>query len=155
MSCVIIGSCKGLSGNTRPEPMPACPLDPYKHILVQNSIKIQTFSFNKFNLKVSSTKCWPSFSWFIVLTIKSMKERSITNPGLATRWCIPSYQLKSISWLPTWTLSQSTCTALTAGMPAVRAVHGDCHWGLKNTGNSHWSCDPIMQWGTRQIPICI
>ena len=35
-------------------------------------------------------------------------------------------------------------------LPAVRAVQGDCHWGLKNGGNSHWSCEPIMQWGTRQ-----
>ena len=36
------------------------------------------------------------------------------------------------------------------GRPAVRAVQRDCHWGLKNSGNSHWSCKPIMQWGTRQ-----
>ena len=35
-------------------------------------------------------------------------------------------------------------------LPAVRAVQRDCHWGLKNGGNSHWSCEPIMQWGTRQ-----
>ena len=33
---------------------------------------------------------------------------------------------------------------------AVKAVRRDCHWGLKNSGNSHWSCQPIMQWGTRQ-----
>ena len=34
--------------------------------------------------------------------------------------------------------------------PAVRAVQRDCHWGLKNGKNSHWSCEPIIQWGTRQ-----
>ena len=34
--------------------------------------------------------------------------------------------------------------------PAVRAVQRDCHWGLKNGKNSHWSCKPIIQWGTRQ-----
>ena len=32
--------------------------------------------------------------------------------------------------------------------PAVRAVQRDCHWGLKNS--SHWSCEPIMQWGIGQ-----
>ena len=32
-----------------------------------------------------------------------------------------------------------------------RAVQEDCYWGLKNCGNCHWSCEPlIMQWGTRQ-----
>ena len=31
-----------------------------------------------------------------------------------------------------------------------KAVQRDCHWGLKNGGNSHWSCETIMQWGTRQ-----
>ena len=35
-------------------------------------------------------------------------------------------------------------------LPAVRAVQGDCHWGLKNSWNSHWSREPIMQWGTGQ-----
>ena len=35
-------------------------------------------------------------------------------------------------------------------LPAVGAVQRDCHWGLKNGGNSHWSHEPIMQWGTRQ-----
>ena len=35
-------------------------------------------------------------------------------------------------------------------LPTVRAVQRDCHWGLKNSGNSHWSHEPIMQWGTRQ-----
>ena len=33
-------------------------------------------------------------------------------------------------------------------LPVVRAVQRD--WGLKNGGNSHWSREPIMQWGTRQ-----
>ena len=32
-------------------------------------------------------------------------------------------------------------------LPAVRTVQRDCHWGLKNDGNSHWSCESIMQWG--------
>ena len=35
-------------------------------------------------------------------------------------------------------------------LPAVRAVQRDSHWSLKNGENSHWSCGPIMQWGTRQ-----
>ena len=36
-------------------------------------------------------------------------------------------------------------------LPAVRAMQGDYgHWGLKNSGNSHWSHEPIMQWETRQ-----
>ena len=35
-------------------------------------------------------------------------------------------------------------------MPAFRAVQRDCHCGLKNGANSHWSYQPIMQWGTRQ-----
>ena len=39
-------------------------------------------------------------------------------------------------------------------LPAVRAVQSagqsDCHWGLKNGGNSHWSRDTIMQRGIRQ-----
>ena len=35
-------------------------------------------------------------------------------------------------------------------LTAVRAVRRDCHWGLKNSGNSHWSHEPIMHWGTRQ-----
>ena len=35
-------------------------------------------------------------------------------------------------------------------LPAVRAVLRDCHWGLNNSWNSHWSCEPIMQWGTGQ-----
>ena len=35
-------------------------------------------------------------------------------------------------------------------LPAITAVQKDCHWGLKNSGNSHWSREPIMQWGTRQ-----
>ena len=35
-------------------------------------------------------------------------------------------------------------------LPAVRDVQGDCHLGLKNGENSHWSREPIMQWGTRQ-----
>ena len=35
-------------------------------------------------------------------------------------------------------------------LPAVRAAQRDCHWGLKNGGNSHRSREPIMQWGTRQ-----
>ena len=35
-------------------------------------------------------------------------------------------------------------------LPAVRAVQRDCHWGMKNGGNSHWSYEPIMQWDTRQ-----
>ena len=32
----------------------------------------------------------------------------------------------------------------------IRAVQENCHWGLKNIGNSHWSYESIMQWGTRQ-----
>ena len=35
-------------------------------------------------------------------------------------------------------------------LPAVRAVQRDCHWGMKNGGNSHCSHKPIIQWGTRQ-----
>ena len=35
-------------------------------------------------------------------------------------------------------------------LPAVGAVQGDCHWGLENGANSHWSHESIMQWGTRQ-----
>ena len=35
-------------------------------------------------------------------------------------------------------------------LPAVRAVQRDGHWGMKNSGNSHWSREPIMQWCTRQ-----
>ena len=34
-------------------------------------------------------------------------------------------------------------------LPAVRAVQRECHWDLKNGGNSHWSRESIMQWGTR------
>ena len=42
-----------------------------------------------------------------------------------------------------YTLSQSPCTALRAGiLSAVRAVQRDCHWSLKNGGNSHWSYEP-------------
>ena len=38
------------------------------------------------------------------------------------------------------TISQSPCTALTAGiLPAVRAVQGDCQWLLKNNANFHQS----------------
>ena len=33
---------------------------------------------------------------------------------------------------------------------AVTAVQRDCHWGLKNDGNSHWSRGHIMQWGSKQ-----
>ena len=36
-------------------------------------------------------------------------------------------------------------------LPAVNAVQGDCHWGLKAVGNSYWSAEPMMQWGTRQL----
>ena len=35
-------------------------------------------------------------------------------------------------------------------LPAVMVMQRDCHWGLKNGGNSQWSCRPIMQRGTRQ-----
>ena len=35
-------------------------------------------------------------------------------------------------------------------LPVVRGVQRDCHWGLKNGGNSYWSRESIMQWGTRQ-----
>ena len=35
-------------------------------------------------------------------------------------------------------------------LPAIRAVQRDCHGGVENSGNSHWSCEPMMQWGTRQ-----
>ena len=35
-------------------------------------------------------------------------------------------------------------------LPVVRAIQRDCHWDLKNGGNSHRSREPIMQWGTRQ-----
>ena len=35
-------------------------------------------------------------------------------------------------------------------LPAVRAVQGDGHWGLKNGGNSYWSRELIMQWSARQ-----
>ena len=35
-------------------------------------------------------------------------------------------------------------------LAAVSAVQRDCHWGLKKGGNSHWSHESIMQWGTRQ-----
>ena len=35
-------------------------------------------------------------------------------------------------------------------LPAIRAVHRDCDRGLKNGGNSQWSSEPILQWGTRQ-----
>ena len=45
-----------------------------------------------------------------------------------------------------WTCSQPRCTPLTAGMPAVGVVQRDCRWDLKNSGNSHWSCEPITQW---------
>ena len=34
--------------------------------------------------------------------------------------------------------------------PKVRAVKRDCRWDLKNSGNSYWSRDPIVQWDTRQ-----
>ena len=30
------------------------------------------------------------------------------------------------------------------------ALRRDCHWGLENVGNSHWTHEPIMQWGIRQ-----
>ena len=35
-------------------------------------------------------------------------------------------------------------------LPAVRAAQRDCHWGLNSSWNSHWSREPIMQWGTGQ-----
>ena len=35
-------------------------------------------------------------------------------------------------------------------LPAVRAVQRYCYWGVENGGNSHWSCEPTMQGGTRQ-----
>ena len=33
--------------------------------------------------------------------------------------------------------------------PVVRAMQGDCQWGLKTGGNPHWSREPIMHlmWG--------
>ena len=34
-------------------------------------------------------------------------------------------------------------------LPAIRAVQWDCQWDLKNGRNSHWSCEQIMQQGTR------
>ena len=57
-----------------------------------------------------------------------------------------------MKWGPQYRLFQSPCTALMAGscLPAIRAVQRDCHWGMKNGGNSHWSREPIMQWSTRQ-----
>ena len=36
------------------------------------------------------------------------------------------------------------------GQFAVRAVQRDCHWGLKNSCNFHWSREPKMQLGTGQ-----
>ena len=35
-------------------------------------------------------------------------------------------------------------------LPAIRVVQRYCHWGPQNGRNSHWSCEPIMQWGIRQ-----
>ena len=40
--------------------------------------------------------------------------------------------------------------SFTVPMDSIRAVQSDCHGGLKNDGNSHWSREPIMQLGTRQ-----
>ena len=42
-------------------------------------------------------------------------------------------------------LSESLCTALTAGnSPAVGAVQGDCQWPLINGGNFHRSHEPTI-----------
>ena len=45
-----------------------------------------------------------------------------------------------------FTVSLHSPKALTAGMPAVRAVQGDCQWPLKYGGNSHQSHQPTMHY---------
>ena len=35
-------------------------------------------------------------------------------------------------------------------LPAIRAVQGDCQLPLKNNGNSHWSCEQVMQHDMKQ-----
>ena len=57
---------------------------------------------------------------------------------------------RSSDWHSFYTVSQSLCTALTAGkLPAVRAVQGDCQWVLKTGGNPNLSRELIMHlmWG--------
>ena len=52
------------------------------------------------------------------------------------------------------TLSQSPCTALTAGnLPAVRAVKGDCQCLLINDGNSHHNALNLTHDSVQHQPI--
>ena len=88
------------------------------------------------------------------------------------------FSVNSIWWVFTklkstclvWCLCPQTLHHLKAGIPphlgsftvpfhcpngrhlrAIGTVQMDCHWGLKNGGNSHRSHEPIMHWGTRKF----
>ena len=84
-----------------------------------------------------------------------------TGSLLKTRYCclfslhrIPTAAREVVLWMEDKTTVDSFTVPLhspnSRHLPAVRTVQRDCHWGLKNGGNSHWSREPITQRGTRQ-----
>ena len=70
---------------------------------------------------------------------------------MAILFCLPCvYDLVTVSWYIYHSFTVPLHNPIGRQMPAIRVVQRDCHWGLKNGGNSHWSREPILQWGTRQ-----
>ena len=68
-------------------------------------------------------------------------------------WNLPAaneliVNIVGIQMLPQLLTVSSQHVHLIKKKSAIRAVQRDCHWGLKNSGNSHWSHEPIMEWGT-------
>ena len=91
-------------------------------------IKVHYFSLTKMHFKMLSVNCLPFCLGLDVVMCKSV---------------VPLYVILDSFTVPLHSPNNRH-------LPAVRAVQRDCHWSLKNGGNSHWSREPITQWGTRQ-----
>ena len=103
----------------------------------------QDFSFTKMPLKMSLMMPYGTWNhgqhWFRQWCI-AMRQKAIT-------WA----QVDSSSVRPLDSFTVPLHNPNSRHLAAIsRAVQRDCYWGLKNGGNSHWSHQPTMQWGTRQ-----
>ena len=95
------------------------------------------------------------WQWFFCCLLSKLHgdrvtDAAATTPG-STEWTAGT---------TAWQLRDCWCCLTWADYNSLDCVHGisckfimtgvPCHWGLKNSWNSHRSFEPIMQWGTGQ-----
>ena len=145
-----------------PEPLlPLYPLNPYRQTSMKFKSKYSSFLSRKCILKcrlpdvghfVSASVGW-ACGWLAAVWLCWLATRgggSVGQQGEKLGKLLSAEEWIRLfrSFLDSFTVP---CTALTAGICLPLGLCKGIVTGVwKNGGNSHWSREPIMQWGTRQ-----